>query len=124
LWFSDSWDYPGELVDIKQYVSNAVAIGVDSITNKVTQDLRRKAQSTGWPLHLVLNLKVVVEPASGNLVITYPDQYSKEIELLEDGTQDTPGTHFLKNFNNRVDSLVRQYSVTYERDLLELVDII
>lgn len=107
------------MTDINKYVKDLIGTGLSDVTYSITRDLRRSAQSKGWPLDVVLNLRVAIDPSSGELSVEYPDRLADRVETLEYGTQDTPPNPVIRTFNNRVDDLAQQYTVNFEYEILD-----
>lgn len=69
---------------------------VNALTSSLTVELRKKADTAGWPSHLTSSLNVVGE--DGVIFVSYPEEFKNDIEDLEFGTMNTPPVSVIRPF--------------------------
>ena len=97
---------------VLENVNSLVNDAVSALIDKYTPALKNMASDAGWPQNLVDALEITY--VRGNIIITYPDQLSQEIEDLEYGIPQGIPNSVIRPFMNR-------YEFSANKDISEIV---
>lgn len=90
---------------------------VAKITPELSRQLRKEARMAQWPRSVAD--KLVIKAKGDQLVVEYPRALESQINELEYGTEDKPGTPVIRRFMRQHKKLVENQLVEASLEFLE-----